>query len=461
MRLSALTVAFLVAGGIGCDSSRNPVSPGPTSTNNGDNGNATGMTTGGDMGVGDDMGGGGGGGGGGTPDMAIGPGPWPVADITIYGSAQGLGGGILDANPDDAQNIWATNGEALYVLRPGSSTFLVFTAADGLHIGGFTDPSGYAVETSITAIAGGAAGQVYVGYYGYESDDPYHDTLAQKQLGNGDDVKLDASGKLGITRLLFQCDAERQNGCWEDRSARRIIYSHLGVAAGHSWWGFNHGATHVVGDDFGDHIHPEIWNPPPKPGVSATEELGEQYGIAPDAAGNLWVAGRYAVGLQPWNPKPHGPAGTDPTGDEWVSGHFIWAFTTDTSDHALGDPQGPYIPTGYKENNRGAAVTPDGKLWLARLGGGLVSWDPATKTYNTIQRYGQVPSDLIDVQADPDGTVWLVTSGGSLLRFDPASGQLQTWPGVGGVTRIYLDTMVTPRALYVSMSGGLAVIRAK
>ena len=60
-----------------------------------------------------------------------------------------------------------------------------------------------------------------------------------------------------------------------------------------------------------------------------------------------------------------------------------------------------------------------------------------------------------------DGTLWLVTSGGALLRFDPSSGALQTWPGVSGVTRIYMDSTVTPRAVYAAMSGGLAVIRAK
>ncbi|HEX6835832.1 MAG TPA: hypothetical protein VF334_04630 [Polyangia bacterium] len=414
------------------------------------------MAGGADGGV--DMGGGGGGGGGGAPDMAKGgPGPWPLDDLKIYGAADGLGGGLVDANPDDAQNIWAANGETLYVLRPGSTTFQAFTAADGLHIGPFTDPSGSANETRITAIAGGAAGQVYVGYYGYESENAYADPVAVRPLGNGDDVKLAATGKLSIARLLFQCDAERYNGCWENRSPRRIIYSHDGVAAGHSWWGMNHGVTHVLGDDFGDHVHPEIFRTPPS-GTTGEMKLGEFYGIAPDAKGNLWMAGRYGVGLQPWDPKPHGP---DAGNDEWVSGHFIFAFTTDTSDHIVGEANGPWVPAGYTENNRGAAVGPDGKLWLARLGGGLVSFDPATGNPANIQRYSQVPSDLLDVQADPDGTVWLVNSSGALLRFDPRSGVLQTWPGVGGVTRIYVDTMVTPRAVYVSMSAGLAVIRAK
>ena len=100
-------------------------------------------------------------------------------------------------------------------------------------------------------------------------------------------------------------------------------------------------------------------------------------------------------------------------------------------------------------------------MWLARLGGGLVSWDPSTGNYGTIRPWGQLPSDLMDLQADPDDTLWLVTSGGALLRFDPGSGTVQSWPAVSGVTRIYVDSTVTPRAVYVSMSSGLAVIRAK
>lgn len=462
MRLLPLTVAVLVAGGIGCSSKSPPGSPvGPTSTG-GDNGDGGTMSGGGGGGGNSDMGVGGGGHDGGgivVTDMGkSGPGPWPLDDLTIYGSAQGLGGGIIDANPDDAQNIWAANGETLYLLRPGTTKFQAFTAADGLHIGPFTDPYGGANETRITAIAGGAAGQVYVGYYGYETEgDPFLDSEAQKELGNGDDVRLDAAGKLSITRLLFRCDAERGAGCWENRSPRRIIYSHLGVAAGHSWWGFNHGVTHVLGDDFGDHIHPEVWYTPTS-GTEGEEKLGEFYGLAPDADGNLWMAGRYAVGLQPWNPRPHGDS---PSADEWVSGYFTYAFTTDTSDHSLGNEKGPYVARGYVENNRGAAVTPDGRVWFARLGGGLISWDPKTGNYNTIQRWSQAPSDLMDVQADPDGTLWLVTSGGALVRFNPSGGAAQTWPGVSGVTRIYVDPTVTPRAVYVSMSSGVAVIRAK
>jgi hypothetical protein len=54
-----------------------------------------------------------------------------------------------------------------------------------------------------------------------------------------------------------------------------------------------------------------------------------------------------------------------------------------------------------------------------------------------------------------------VEQSGALLRFDPATGILSTFAGVGGVTRISIDATVTPRAIYASMAGGLAVIRAK
>lgn len=467
MRLSALTVAFLVAGGIGCSSRSNPGSPGGvTSTSGGDNGNVgsdggtmggggaagggggggggAGGGAGGDMGMGGGSGGGGGGGGDMGPTTG-GPGPWPLDDLKIYGAAQGLGGGIVDANPDDAQNIWAANGETLYLLRPGSSTFQAFTAADGLHIQPFTDAYGGQNETRITAIAGGRGGEVLVGYYGYEGlTNPYNDTDAQKQLGNGDRVAVDGSGKLTVTRYLFRCDYEAGNGCWENRSPRRIMFQHTGVAAGHSFWGFNHGVSHVFDDAIGDHVHPEVWYH--NSDGSVTEKIGEFYGVAILPTGDVWMAGRYGVGLQPFNPVPH---------FDWVNGHFIYAFTSNTSDHGLD------VPGGYTEDNRGATVTPDGVLWLARLGGGLASWDPKSNTYGALRTWSQAPSNLLDVQADPDGTLWLVDASQHLLRFDPASGTLSTFAGVSGVTRIYVDSTVMPRAVYASMSGGLAVIRAK
>ena len=54
-----------------------------------------------------------------------------------------------------------------------------------------------------------------------------------------------------------------------------------------------------------------------------------------------------------------------------------------------------------------------------------------------------------------------MNSSGQLIRFDPKTNGYSVFPGLDGVRRVVLDTTVTPRALYVSGSSGLAVIRAK
>jgi hypothetical protein len=379
---------------------------------------------------------------GASPDMAASDpsGPWPTADLTLYGAAEGLGGGLIDANVDGGQNIWAASSEVLYLLRPGEDQFHSFTAADGLHIQPFVDAFGNPSETALTAIAGGRAGEVYVGYYGYESaSDPFLDSLEKKQLGNADRVVVGSDGKLTIRRYEFRCDYAAGAGCWEDRSVRRMLYSHQGIAADHLFIGFNHGVTHVYQDVFGDHVHPDVvWH---RDGM-AIQALGEFFGLALTPEGDLWMAGRYGVGLQTWNPQPHG------NGNGWVDGRFKAAFTTYTTDHSLD------VPWGYKEYNVGAGVTSDGTVWLASDGNGLTSYKDGR-----FQHWSQVPSSLSDLQADADDTLWIV-SGGQLLRFNPKDGTLRTFAGLSGVRRVSIDATVAPRALYAATANGLAVIRA-
>jgi hypothetical protein len=377
-------------------------------------------------------------------DLANPAGPWPLADTT-YGAAQGLAGDIIDSSPDDAQNIWASTQDTLYVLTPGATQFRKFTAADGLHIGGFIDPDNHPNTTWMTAIAGGHANEVFVGYYGYESNgDPYKDTDAQKQLGNGDKITLSASGKITVTRYLFHCDFDWGSGCWEDRSPRRMMFVHKGVAAGHLFVGFNHGVAHVFNDEIGDHVHPEIyWQH-----ADGTLEmhLGEQYGLAITPSGDLWVAGRYGVGLQTWNPVPH---------IQWTSGPFKVAFTTWTGNHSLN------VPVGYTEEDSGIAVTPDGTLYVASFTRGLASSTPANYYGTTPVAAAGIPSQILDIAADPDGSLWLVAGSGELLRYVPSTNTVSAWPGIGAARRVVIDTTVTPRAVYVAMNGGIAVIRAK
>jgi hypothetical protein len=381
-------------------------------------------------------------------DLAHNPaGPWPVADLRIYDGTAGLGTNVIDASPDEAQNLWAVTPDALYLLRPGDPQFHRYTASDGLHIQGFVDPLGNPNTTWITAVAGGLANQVFVGYYGYESDDRFADSLAQKELGQADRIALNTDGTIGVTRYLFPCDNQAAS-CWEDRSVRRLLFAHDGAAAGHLFLGMDHGVVHEYGDSIGDHIHVETWW---HYDGGVTEKVGEQYGLAVLPSGDLWTAGAYGVGLQTWNPVPH---------FAWVAEPYKEAFTVYTGDHGLD------VQYGYREDQRGVAVTSDGTVWFASFDRGLASWNMATPhNYNSTMMWTSTPglptSQLTDIAADPDGTLWIVNWDGGLYRFDPKANSAQLWPGVGDVKRVVVDTTVVPRAVYVSMASGLAVIRAK
>jgi streptogramin lyase len=167
----------------------------------------------------------------------------------------------------------------------------------------------------------------------------------------------------------------------------------------------------------------------------------------------------YGIGSHAWNPDPRA----------WVNDRFTWAFTTygpaepyNNGEHDL------VVPEGYREDNRGAAITPDDNAWWVSLHTGLSSYNNSIARGNTslIQHYTSVTglpaAGLIDIAADPDGTLWIVDNTGRLLRFNPTTLAVQVWPGVSNVRRIVMDTTVVPRSLYVSMGNqGLAVIRAK
>jgi len=402
------------------------------------------------------------------PPPTSGPaGPWPLADLTVYGAAQSLTGTIIDASPDDAQNIWAVTPDALYVLRPGEATFRRFTAAEGLHVQTYTDPAnGQQTVSNITAMAGGTANEVFVGYRGYEAPIPppapppccvanadFSDP--RWHLGQADKVTLDPGGGIQVRRYEFLCDITVN--CWEERSARRMIFGHSGSAAGHLFIGFDHGVAHVFNDVFGDHTHiVTFWHYSDGRNVM---RMGEHYGLALYPNGEMIDGTGYGIGSHEWNADPRA----------WVNGRFVWGFTTygpaepyNNGEHDL------IVPEGYREDNRGAAVTPDGTAWWVSLHTGLSSYNHAIAQGNTsmINHYtavaGLPAAGLMDIAADPDGSLWIVDNSGRLLRFTPSTQTAQVWPGVSSVRRIVMDTTVTPRALYVSMGNqGLAVIRAR
>ena len=47
----------------------------------------------------------------------LGPGPWPLAPLTVYGSAQGLLERPISASTDEAENLWVVTTRALYLMH--------------------------------------------------------------------------------------------------------------------------------------------------------------------------------------------------------------------------------------------------------------------------------------------------------------------------------------------------------
>ena len=131
-----------------------------------------------------------------------GPGPWPL-DNRVHGAAQGiLESPVIGASTDEAQNLWVATHAALYLLKPGEARFRRIAAADGLHLQ--SNPVRYcdswapdhacpilgaAADPGITEIAGGAAGEVFVGYAG-NTDGSGDYTDPNRHTGALDRVRL-------------------------------------------------------------------------------------------------------------------------------------------------------------------------------------------------------------------------------------------------------------------------------
>lgn len=369
---------------------------------------------------------------------------FPAVD-TAYTAADGLVPPIADVSADEAGNLWAAGREALFLLTPNATRWVAFGPPDGIHVEPFTDVVGNATKTWVTAVAGARANEVYVGYYGYEDGDPFNDPIELKRLGNADRVTYDpATGRITVKRYEFRCLAAASR-CWEDRSVRRALFVHQGAAAGHVFFGHNHGISHVYDDVIGDHVHPEIgWR---LPDGRVEIHYGDHRGLAITPAGELWTASRFGVGLHHWTADPIA----------WVTSKYRTVFSVYTDDHDI------VLPNGFRDENNAASVGPDGRAWFASDTRGLTSYGPR-ESYSTLTQWAGgttgIPLALADVAADPDGTVWIVARDGRLLRLDPTTATVREHPGVSGAVRLQLDTLTTPRSLYVATSRGVVVIRS-
>jgi hypothetical protein len=445
-------------------------------------------------------------------------GPWPVAN-DVYGAAAGImESPVVGVTTDEAQNRWVATPRALYLLQPGETTFRRFAGPEGLHLQGFparycgdrpmqpgdhcgeTIEYGEAAAAGITHVVGGGPDEVFVGYAGIDEMAPgltcppkdttksegYGDYCdPNRHSGKMDRVRLLADGTLQVDRFDFVAGKHGAE-YWHNRTVHATAYDHF-VHPGTLYVGTNHGVNIVFPDRFrypnpgewfdavnvewlGDHLHARVckFDPPAPcpPDSEAGQRMGGWRGLAVDANGDVWHAGKWTAGLIGWMDDP--AAWFERPGAAAFEIAFGDPYPTSPNDEGFqNEPVFKVAAEGDDVNLTGVAVCPDGRAWFASRG-------PATGAGHTLAVWkgrsfetfdpaalglGETP--LEDVECLPDGRVVLAGPTRGVVLLDPATGRTTRVTGLPSerIQDVEVDRMVSPPSLHVATSGGAAVLR--
>jgi len=427
-----------------------------------------------------------------------GPGPWPL-DNRIYGAAEGLTEPAVAVSTDEAQNLWVASRQAVYLMKPGAAKFTRFGSADGLHLSGnpqFYDEDycsgaqhvpGSASPEGISTLVGGAANEVFVGYFGNPPvNGDCRDAAVDRHSGQIDRLRLEPDGTLDVTRLQMVSTGIGME-FWENRTVYRMVYDHL-IHPHTLYAGAQHGVDMLLPDKWrapnpgewtgisiqewmSDHLHVQVCfhgDPVCLAGGEGDARMGDWRGLAIAADGDLWHAGRWSAGKI-----------------RWIGDPTIWSKRSggDAFSEAFGSggtpPVFPVVQLGDVVSLSAVSAAKDGTAWFASSffygvapavtgpggGLGLAHYLGNGKfIYYSPLEAGMSQQDVQDLVALPDGRLVLAGASSGLVFWEPTTGArsvVRAGQGIpdDGVWQLELDTMVDPPALRVATSGGVAVLR--
>jgi hypothetical protein len=428
-----------------------------------------------------------------------GPGPWPMTN-RIYGAAAGiLEQPVVGVSTDETQNLWVATHQALYLLRPGETTFRRFTSADGLHLQdnpvsycdknfGGGDKScpiyGAAADPGITEIVGGGPNEVIVGYAGLD-EGPGDWSDLNRHSGKLDRVRLKSDGTLQVDRMDL---VSNNHGAqyWHNRTVQRLVYDHF-IHKHDLYVGLNHGVTLLRPDLYrapkpgewfdtanqeymADHLHARVCYHAPCDNSESNQRMGDWRGLAIAGDGDLWTAGKWTAGKIKW----------DASLTAWYSrggASFAAAFG---DPYPLPPNENGYInepvfrppEEGDPVSLSAVTVAADGRVWFASgptnsvdPAYGLAVWDGLKfTTFDPVADLGLAERSIADLVALPDGRLAIASPNSGVTLWNPATNERRAlkapeYLADNHVRRLELDRMVDPPALHVSTYSGAAIIR--
>ncbi len=412
----------------------------------------------------------------GAPDAGpvLGP-PLSAGGWTFYGTGQGLSATITDVSADEAGNVYVAGGDAVYAKTRGAQGFSRFGAEVGLTTN--CDEA----ETQlcpVISVAGGGAGQAFIGLQGIGTDDD-NDPMWEQTSGGVDELSFDGTRLRKARHVLIASPpgAVPENaytmkyGRRKGRQLFRVVFNHApGLNYGDLWMGGTHvGFSVLFGDSalegwqdwpnqypdsmgVWEHDHPAIET------EAGAIETGDYYAIAIDPiSGDPWAASEYRAASkkgygsgpgQMWNPLWPAYNPSDPN----HSYLDVWPDCVGSSDpNCEYDIDNP----AWKDDTESMTFCADGTQYFGSSTLGI-----AVRQTNGQISYIDLPSgygdDVYALACDPsDQSVWVGLGWGGIARLHP-DGSFSFMPtnlnapafAQQPVRSIQIDRWANPRIVY-------------